>query len=355
MRRVDGDGGERPRVDVPGGQGVQVGDGTTQVNEFARRQDVRTDRDAFVAGRDVIYHAAPGAPVPASSGRLVVGQVPRQPPGFQPRADLMAELGASGPGVLVVHAVTGMRGVGKTQLAAAYARAKLAARWRLVAWVNAEDEASLAGGLAAVAEALGLDAAGGDAGLAVRHHLEADGRRCLLVLDNAADPDLLLPNLPAGGAARVIVTSSRGSVAELGDLVGVQVFTAGEAVAFLAARTRLPDAAGAAELAGELGFLPLGLAQAAAVIRGQRLDYQAYLGRLRSLPVAEYLTREGGQPYPHGVAEAVLLSLQAVRAEDASGVCAGVMDLLCVLSPAGVRRICCMWPGRRARWPAGPR
>jgi hypothetical protein len=54
--------------------------------------------------------------------------------------------------------------------------------------------------------------------------------------------------------------------------------------------------------------------------------------------VARYLTRLEGQPYPHGVAETVLLSLQAVRDGDPSGVCDEVMGLLCVLSAAGVRR-----------------
>jgi hypothetical protein len=69
-----------------------------------------------------------------------------------------------------VQAVTGMRGVGKTQLAAAYARGKLAEAWRLVAWINAEDPATIASGLAAVAEAVGLaDQGGGDMGQVVRH------------------------------------------------------------------------------------------------------------------------------------------------------------------------------------------
>ncbi len=60
-------------------------------------------------------------------------------------------------------------------------------------------------------------------------------------------------------------------------------------------------------MAAELGYLPPALAQAAAVIAGQHLAYGTYLERLRALPVAQYLTRDAGQPYPHGVAEAVLL------------------------------------------------
>ena len=38
-------------------------------------------------------------------------------------------------------------------------------------------------------------------------------------------------------------------------------------------------------MAAELGYLPLALAQAAAVIARQHLGYETYLDRLRALPV----------------------------------------------------------------------
>ena len=100
--------------------------------------------------------------------------------------------------------------------------------------------------------------------------------------------------------------------------------------------------------------MPLGLAQAAAVIATQHLNYDTYLGRLRALPVAECLAREPGQPYPNGVAEAVLLSLEAVQADDRGGVCAGVLELMCVLSAAGVRRDLLHGAGQAGALGAGP-
>ena len=139
-------------------------------------------------------------------------------------------------------------------------------------------------------------------------------------------------------AARVLITTTRQPSANLGTSVSVAAFSADKAVAFLTGRTGLADAAGAAAVAGELGHLPLALAQAAAVIAGQRLDYGAYLDWLRELPVQDHLTREDGQAYSHGVAEAVLLSMQAVRAADRGGVCTRVMEIMAVLSAAGVRR-----------------
>jgi hypothetical protein len=122
--------------------------------------------------------AAPEPRAPAAD-QVVVGCIPREPPGFQRRAGLLADLDADGTGVSVLYATAGRQGAGTTQLAAAYARAIRATSWRLVAWVNAEDAGTLRAGLAVVADALGLPEGGpgphgADPGLAVRHRLEAD-------------------------------------------------------------------------------------------------------------------------------------------------------------------------------------
>ena len=74
----------------------------------------------------------------AATGAVVVGEIPRPPQEFVERETVrrLAEaLGAAG--VAVVCALTGLRGVGKTQVAAAYARSRVAAGDGLVGWVNA--------------------------------------------------------------------------------------------------------------------------------------------------------------------------------------------------------------------------
>jgi tetratricopeptide (TPR) repeat protein len=298
-----------------------------------RRAIARTMRDQAAARGSAAEVVA--------AAQVVVGDIPQEPLAYQARADLMRALDAPPPGTrVVVRAVTGLRGVGKTHLAAAYARGRLAARWRLVAWINAPDLGGVLAGLAEVAAGLGIGA-GLDlqaAGRAVRRWLETDGRDCLIVFDNVLAPELVLPYLPVVGAARVIITSDQQSVAELGTCVVVDAFTEAEALALLSERTGLTDADGARELAAELGFLPLALAQAGAVIAAQRLDYATYLGRLRQMPVTELLPPVPLGQYPRSAAAAIALSVQLAADGDGTGARTSVMELLSVLSAAGVPR-----------------
>ena len=317
------------------------------------QQDTHTERDVDATTRVPMVHhqhtsgvgskAQEPLPPEAASHQVVVGDIPLEPPGFRSRADLLAKLDRTEARVLVIYPATGLLGPGTTQLAAAYARAKLADGWRLVAWVNAAETGSLQAGLAAVAEATGLTDGGSgrdiaDAGQAVRHLLETDGDRCLLVFDDVADPEALRPFVPADGTAQVLITSTRQPTANLATAVPVDVFSADEALSFLTGRTGLDDEAGAAAVAAVLGHLPLALALAAPVIRGQRHGYARYLDRLQTIPTAVFLTGDDGQPYPHGVARAVLLSLAAIRAADKTGMCTRVIEIMAVLSAAGVRR-----------------
>ena len=86
-------------------------------------------------------------PPEATNHQVVVGDIPMEPSCFRSRSPLLAELDRASAQVSVIHAATGLHGLGATQLAAAYARAKLAAGWRLVAWVNGPDTVSLLTGL----------------------------------------------------------------------------------------------------------------------------------------------------------------------------------------------------------------
>jgi tetratricopeptide (TPR) repeat protein len=323
----------------------------TDERDARRVMPAEPDVHAAAADSAAVRESAAGAEEPhvaepptrtTVNTQAVVGNIPSQRPGFQPRPNLLAQLNRPREGAPVVQVLIGTQGVGKTQLAAAYARARLAVGWRLVAWVNAGNTGSLRAGLAAVADAVGQPhgssgSAADDTGRALRHWLEADGDRCLVVFDDAEDPNALRPFLPSRGAAEVLITTSQPSMTDLGISIPVGVFTAEEALALLDGRTGRADEAGATAVIAELGYLPLALDQAAVMITAQDLGYEGYLEQLRTLSVETH--RAGGEePYSLRAAEAVLLSLDAVRAARQAGAAAGILEVTAVLSAAGVSR-----------------
>jgi hypothetical protein len=140
---------------------------------------------------------------------------------------------------------------------------------------------------------------------------------------------------------QVIVTTVRATVTNLGHPVDVDLFNPTEAVDFLTHRTGLHDPGGAHELAEQLGWLPLALAQAAALIgAGRARTYPTYTSYLDALDRATSLDRPlpaiPGSDYPRGLAQAIHLSLQQVTRSDPSGQANRILQLLAVLAPAGV-------------------
>lgn len=311
------------------------------VDPAALRKAIETTRRLMPAPVGPSRRTAPGgAPI-----RLVVGEIPREPEAFIERAPLenLADAARTGRPALL-HAVTGLRGVGKTQLAAAYARRRISDGWPLVAWINAEARDTLITGLAEVAEMLELPAPdnAGDslkAALLLRDHLNTRTADGLLVFDNATNPDDLRPFLPAAGRTQVVVTSTSESFRSLGTLLRVSRFDRAQSLEFLAARTGQPAAPAADELAEELGDLPLSLAQAAATM-SQRpyLGYAGYLALLRSVPVDELLAAVDGSGYPRPVAAALLLSVAIVEHDDPESLPGRLLRVTACLAPDGVPR-----------------
>jgi hypothetical protein len=196
---------------------------------------------------------------------------------------LRAGLAASGRRPAVV-ALTGMGGVGKSQLALEYAY-----RWQAdydrVWWVRAEQPATLLADYAALATELGLperdDPDQDVAVAAVRGWLERN-QRWLLVFDNAEEGAAVRPVLPRGGGGGVVITSRNPAWRREASAIPVDVLSRDEAVAFLLERTGQHDPQAAEELADAIGELPLALEQAGAYIDEQGGTLSGYVRGLRT-------------------------------------------------------------------------
>jgi tetratricopeptide (TPR) repeat protein len=183
------------------------------------------------------------------------------------------------------------RSSGKTQLAAAFAESL----WEsggvdLLVWIEATSRASvLSGYAAATAAATGRNQASSSESVAAQFlsWLGETSRSWLVVLDDLADPASLDGLWPAGPAGRVLVTSADATAVPSGlRAVPVGPFSLREAISYLNGRLSAdPDKRlGAIELAQNLDFEPVALAQASAVIANSPLscdDYQSYFVRRR--------------------------------------------------------------------------
>ncbi|WP_255218840.1 NB-ARC domain-containing protein, partial [Actinomadura formosensis] len=310
-------------------------------------------------GRPPRAHPA-GAPVVWEQVR--VGVVPRAADCFQDRAVAgRLERAAEQDGTVVLtqqddreltQVLAGMGGVGKTQLAAAYARHAWQQGVGVLVWVNAATRDGVVSAYADTAVRLGLPLADRqDPDRSAREFLAwaETTTQCwwLVVLDDVRSPGdlggLWPPAATSAASGQVVVTTRlRHAALERADrrMVTVNTFTTGEACSYLQAKlgTRATDAGEVEALADDLGHLPLALAQAATYILNADITIASYRERLATRLLARALPSGDELPDDHEriVAATWELSIdQADRAEPV-GLARPVLQLASVLDSAGI-------------------
>jgi tetratricopeptide (TPR) repeat protein len=238
---------------------------------------------------------------------------------FTGRDTLLADLQAalqSGDKVALTHvkALTGLGGIGKTQLALEYSY-RYQDDYNIVWWLRSELSSTLLDDYARLAVSLKLPGwDSGDLNLmagAAKSFLETHPR-WLLVFDNAQDPQDIKPYLPHGGGGHVIITSRNPNWGNLARSMTVSKFERSESVEFLCKRTGQEDRMAADELAEALGDLPLALEQAGAYMETMAKPLGEYL---KAFQERKLVVLAKGKPsdYPETVATTWNISLEEVQ------------------------------------------
>ena len=243
----------------------------------------------------------------------------------------------SGRPAAVTQAISGLGGVGKTQLAVEYAY-RHASEYEVVWWVRSEEPATLGSDYAALATALDLDERGAtDQRVvveAVRRWLEQN-TGWLLVFDNAPGANEVRDYLPRSAIGHVLVTSRSQAWGSVATPLSVAVMERAESVELLLKRTGETDEAAAEALADELGDLPLALEQAAAYVEQTGRSLLGYLELFRERRQEVLARVEPPADYPATVATTWELAFQEV--EEASPVAADLLRLMAFLAPTTCR------------------
>ncbi|MEV7321909.1 tetratricopeptide repeat protein [Streptomyces sp. NPDC093970] len=263
--------------------------------------------------------------------------------------DLNAFMATESDAAVVWQVLSGMGGVGKTQLAAALAqRAWLARQVDLLLWVTAASRDAVVIAYAqAAADVTGLQDDDPEQGAArfLAWLSEPHRRRWLIVLDDLQTPadlnGLWPPTVPSGRA--VVTTRRRDAALSSGRcVVEVGLFTPRQSTAYLSARLgghgdQLAEADG---LAQDLGHLPLALAQAGAYILDRGLTCADYRRRLKDVRrgLADLTPEPSALPDEHRATVAATWSLSIDHADTLPprGLGRPILELAALLDPNAI-------------------
>ena len=215
--------------------------------------------------------------------------------------------------------LTGMRGSGKTQLAAAIAARCKEEGWPLVAWIHAASRKEIIADLYKVTLRIGIDAPKNiPLEVIVQRLLDrlrsAEVANRLFVFDNVENPDDLKGLIPEGAGVRTLVTTPH----HLGwDRLGwlrltVGAFDREQSVSLLCEHTGDTHREAADRIADVLGDVPVAITQAAATAQQGGYALSGYLDRLSRHPLESNMSRLEGTHYPDAVGIALLMAYEQV-------------------------------------------
>ncbi|WP_152905045.1 tetratricopeptide repeat protein, partial [Xylanimonas cellulosilytica] len=214
--------------------------------------------------------------------------------------------------------LVGMRGCGKTQLAAALAQECEDAEWSLVAWVHAGSPESITSGLVELAKELKIDTSDQPTqeqivGRCLNYLRSSGGSDRLIVFDNVEDINDLRGFVPTGEGLRVVATTTndKGWNYQGWDPIRIGVFDRETSIDYLLTVTNSADREAAYTLAERLGDLPLALTQAAASARNGDLSLARYMDRLDSYGSERAIRPAPGDYYTDDVATVLWMAVEA--------------------------------------------
>ena len=285
----------------------------------------------------------------ASPTRIRFGSRPRVAAGFVKREGQDELFDAIFTRAEPRAVLTGMRGSGKTQLAAAVAARCEEEEWTLVAWINAASRKELVADLYELALRIGINAPKDvPPETIIRRFLDqlrsADAADRLFVFDNVENLDDLRGLTPKGDGVRALITTTRhldwNSLGWSPMVVGV--FEREQSIALLCQRTGDAHRDAADQIAEVLGDLPVAVTQVAATARWGEYTLSGYLDRLSNHPLESSISRLEGDDYPDAVGVALFMAyeqaLEQLRTKhpQQESIATSLLGILSLLAASGV-------------------
>jgi nuclear transport factor 2 (NTF2) superfamily protein len=273
---------------------------------------------------------------------------------FTGREEILAELHArfkanNATALSQRHAMSGLGGIGKTQIAVQYAY-EHCDEYQAVLWTRAENNEALTSSFVEIARLLDLPQKDEQDQTitvqAVKRWLQENGG-WLLILDNADEPKVVREFLPTKSNGHILLTTRAQALGGLAQRIEVDTFTPELGALFLLRRATLIEASGAlddavqsnrevaVQISEELGGLPLALDQAGAYIEetGCRLqDYQRIYQQHRR----KLLQERRGLVEDHPEPVATTWSLSFASVEEKNPAAAELLRFCAYLAPDGI-------------------